>query len=101
MELSSAVIAVHMARFVQRELDISLCKTAFWSNSTTMLSYLRNTSKRRPIFETNRIQLILELSLVDQWKWIDTKRNSADLYSRGVSPSQVKKAGAPGAFIFT
>ena len=28
----------------------------FWSDSTTALSYLQSTSKRRPVFETNRIK---------------------------------------------
>ena len=92
MELSAAVIAVRLARFVLRELDVSFDKTVFWSDSTTVLGYLHNTSKRRPVFETNRIKLIRELSTVDQWRWIETRRNPADLYSRGVSPLQVGKA---------
>ena len=80
MELSAAVIAVRLARFVLRELDVSFDRTVFWSDSTTVLGYLHNTSKRRPVFETNRIKLIRELSTVDQWRWIDTRRNPADLY---------------------
>ena len=66
MELSAAVIAVRLARFVLRELDVSFDGTVFWSDSTTVLGYLHNTSKRRPIFETNRIKLIGELSTVHQ-----------------------------------
>ena len=92
MELSAAVIAVCLARFVLRELDVSFDRTVFWSDSTTVLGYLHNTSKRRPVFEMNRIKLIRELSTVDQWRWIDTRRNPADLYSRGVSLLQVGKA---------
>ena len=92
MELSAAVIAVRLAKFVQRELDLYLMETVFWSDSTTVLSYLRNTSKRRPIFETNRINLIREFSSVNQWRWVDTANNPADLYSRGVAPLQVYKS---------
>ena len=64
----------------------------FWSDSTTVLGYLHNTSKRRQIFGTNRIKLIHKLSTVDQWRWIDTRRNPTDLYSRGVLPLRVGKA---------
>ena len=68
MELSAAVVSVRLCNFifVQRELDLYLTETVFWSHSTTVLSYLRNTSKRRPVFETNRINLICEFSSVDQ-----------------------------------
>ena len=92
MELSATVIAVRLAKFVQRELDVNFDCIVYWSDSTTVLGYLPNTSKRRPIFETNRIKLICELSSVNQWRWIDTQRNPADVYSRGISPSQVDKA---------
>ena len=91
-ELSAAVIAVRLARFVLREFDVSFGRSVFWTDSTTVLGYLHNTSKRRPIFETNCIKLMHELSTVDQWKWIDIRRNPADLCSRGVSPLQVGKA---------
>ena len=92
MELSAAVIAVRLAKFIESELDIVFGKIVLWSDSTTVLGYLRNTSKRRPIFETNRIKLIRELSLVEQWRWVETRNNPADLYSRGVSPLRVDKA---------
>ena len=91
MELNAAVIAVRLAKFVQRELNVYLMETVFWSNSTTV-SYLRNTSKRRRVFETNCINLIREFSWVNQWRWADTANNPADLYSRGVAPSQVYKS---------
>ena len=75
MELRAAVIAVRLAKYLQRELDLYLTETVFWSDNTTVLSYLRNTSKRRPLFETNCINLILEFFLVDQWRWVDTANN--------------------------
>ena len=92
MELSAAVIAVRLAKFIESERDFVFSKIVLWSGSTTVLGYLRNTSKRRPIFETNRIKLILELSLVEQWRWIDTRNNQSDLYSRNVSPLRLDKA---------
>ena len=78
MELSAAVVAVHLAKFVQRELDLCLTETVFWSDSTTILSYLRNTFKKRLVFETNHINLIREFSLVEQWRSVDTAHNPAN-----------------------
>ena len=55
LELSAAVIAARLARFVNREIDLDIEKTVLWTDSTVVLSYLKNTSKRRPVFETNRM----------------------------------------------
>ena len=58
LESRAAVVAVSLAKFVTRELDVTSEKTVFWSDSTTVPSYLQITSKRRPVFETNRVKLI-------------------------------------------
>ena len=50
LELCAAGIAVRLANFVTRELDVTPVKTVFWSDFTTVPSYLQNTSKRRPVF---------------------------------------------------
>ena len=92
LELCAAVVAIRLAKTVMREHDITIDQVTYWSDSTTVLAYLRDTSKRRPAFETNRISLIRKLSAAEQWRWVDTQRNPADLYSRGVSPKQVRKA---------
>ena len=90
--LSAAMIAAHLAMFVNREIDLDIEKTVLWTDSTVVLSYFKNTSKRRPIFETNHIKLIREISAVEQWHWVSTDLNPADPFSRGVSPSQPCKA---------
>ena len=92
LELCAAVTAVRLSRIVLRELYFPIREVYFWSDSTTVLSYLSNTSKRRPAFETNRIATIRKHTEVGQWQWIDTLHNPADLYSRGVAPRQLQKA---------
>ena len=92
LELCAAVTAARLATFVHRETDLTIEKTVLWSDSTVVLGYLRDTSKRRPIFETNRIKLICKLFPADCWRWVNTKSNPADVFSRGVSPTQPSKA---------
>ena len=92
LELCAAVTAVRLSVLVLRELDFRVDDLVFWTDSTTVLSYLNNTSKRRPAFETHRIAKIRKHSSVEQWRWVDTHHNPADLYSRGVSPRQTHKA---------
>ena len=45
-----------------------------------------------PVFEANRVKRILQITNTTQWRWVDTKRNPADLFSRGVKPSCAERA---------
>ena len=92
LELCAAAATVKLVKAVRRELDLNFNRIMYWTDSTTVLSYIKSTSKRRPVFESNRIKLILECSDPAQWRWVDTARNPADLFSRGVHPSRVHKA---------
>ena len=92
LELCGAVAAVKLLKLVKREHNLNVDKTVFWTDSTTVLSYIHSTSKRRPVFETNRIKLIRNLSDPEQWRWVDTARNPADSFSRGVHPSRVQRS---------
>ena len=47
----------------------------FWSDSQTVLGYLKNQNKRLPTFEANGVKRILSNSMSSQWWWIDTAQN--------------------------
>ena len=92
LELCAAVTAVRLSLLVIKEYRFPASKVYFWTDSTTVLSYVHNTSKRRSAFETNRIATLRKYTKNDQWLWVDTKQNPADLFSRGVSPRQIHKS---------
>ena len=88
-ELHAALELVEFSRMVAREHMLnSQSSIFFWSDSQTVLGYLKNQNKRLPIFEANRVKRILTNSMSSQWRWIDTAQNPADYFSRGVSPSR-------------
>ena len=62
-------------------------KEYFWTDSQVVLSYVNSNSKRFKTFVSNRVQLIKENSDVSQWIDIDSKFNSVNDTSRGLSPS--------------
>ena len=70
----------------------SINSICFWSDSQTVLGYIKNPAKRLPIYEANRVKRILRATEASQWRWVDSKRNSADHFSRGVNPSKVDHA---------
>ena len=94
-ELHAADEAAKFAMtLIKRELyDARATEPAcFWCNSQTILGYLKNPDKRLPVFEANRVKLIMKLTMATQWRWANAKHNPADYFSRGVDPSKVKHA---------
>lgn len=91
LELTAAVVACQLYQFVIRELDLTPHSCHFWTDSTTVLRYLENTSSRYKIFVAHRVSAIREASDVSQWRYVPTAVNPADLASRGIEPSEQDK----------
>ena len=54
LELSAAVLAVQLDKTLKEELDIPVAQLIFWSDSTCVLRYIRNQSKRLHTFVAKR-----------------------------------------------
>ncbi|XP_035660814.1 uncharacterized protein LOC118405422 [Branchiostoma floridae] len=83
LELNAAVVAVRVNQMIQRELDIKIDKTFFWTDSTTVLRYINNEQTRYHTFVANRLTTIRNASDTKQWRYVESKRNPADDASRG------------------
>lgn len=60
LEFRAAVLAVRMDNMITTELQIALCQSAFWTDNTSVLRYIRNDTQRFQTFVANRISLIRE-----------------------------------------
>ena len=60
-----------------------LLESVFWTDSTSVLKYIRNETSRFKTFVANRVSEILSMSTPSQWRYVDTLSNPADLASRG------------------
>ena len=89
LELTAAVVAVNIGKFLQRELKLPNVKSFYWTDSNVVLGYIRNTSKRFHVYVANRIEQIHSHSNPDQWRHIGGKINPADLASRGMSANNL------------
>ena len=85
LELTAASVAARMGYALGRELRVDSIRVWYHTDSTVVLSYIANTSKRFQVFVANRVQTITELTKVENWRHIDAKSNPADLASRGSS----------------
>ena len=88
LELQSAVLAVRMDRFIQRELDIPITKTTFWTDSMITLFCIYNQVKRFQTYVANRLNEIREATEREQWRHCPGKLNPADDCSRGLEPNK-------------
>ncbi|XP_038066468.1 uncharacterized protein LOC119736528 [Patiria miniata] len=84
LELSAAVIAVKMDQMLRRELRVQVKGSTFWTDSTVVLQYISNQSKRLQTFVANRVATIHDGSTASQWRYVNTQQNPADDASRGL-----------------
>ncbi|XP_035986832.1 uncharacterized protein LOC118560169 [Fundulus heteroclitus] len=93
MELTAAVVASRMDKLWRQELQMDLQESVFWTDSTSVLKYIKNETSRFKIFVANRVSEILKLSDISQWRYVNTSNNPADLASRGVKVQSFLKTG--------
>lgn len=78
-------MAVRMDRILQSELELALMPTVYWTDSTSVLKYLRNETSRFQTFVANRVSSICAASDVTQWRYVSGTLNLAHCASRGLS----------------
>lgn len=88
LELMAALLSAEAAEFLEAELmgDID---HRFWTDSKIVLGYVKNDARRFHTFVSNRVQQIRNASSPDQWKFVRTRDNPADLTSRGATVAQL------------
>jgi hypothetical protein len=74
---------------VQRALKIRIDQTYHYTDSMTVLFWLNDDTKRFQAFVNNRLLKIRRTSSPEEWYWVPTLENPADLPSRGTEPGQL------------
>ena len=74
---------------IQDELDMVIDKTVFWTDSTSVLQFINNTSRRLHTFVANRLSIIHDGSKPNQWKYVESKLNPADSATRGLTAKEL------------
>lgn len=61
-----------------------------WSDSQIVLHWIKGDPNRWKVFVSNRIVKILEKTRPEQWYYVNTHDNPADIVSRGMLPFELK-----------
>ena len=82
MELSGGVLGARLAASVKKAVDVVFEEEVYLTDSTAMLGLIRAESGSLSTYGGNRIGEIQDLTSKDDWKWIRTDLNIADLGTR-------------------
>ena len=93
LELTAATVLVSISAMIVLELTscLKIDSVTFWTDSMIVLYYLRATDKRQDRFVANRVAKILDGSSQEQWRFVQSKDNPADIASRGLRVYQHQK----------
>ncbi|XP_068234193.1 uncharacterized protein [Palaemon carinicauda] len=88
LELTAATVSVKVAQHILKELELTVGKVVYYTDSTTVLHYIHSNTKRFPVFVANRVRVIRDYSQPEQWRYVNSSDNPADVASRGISVHQ-------------
>nr|XP_032806106.1 uncharacterized protein LOC116940390 [Petromyzon marinus] len=91
LELCGAVLATEVAELILDELDVKLDAVKFYTDSKVVLGYINNQTKRFYTYISNRVERIRRSTQAEQWNYVPTDQNPADLATRSVPASLLKQ----------
>lgn len=90
LELCAAVLAVNIAELIKSEMDMEFDKITFFTDSRIVLGYINNEKRRFYVFVNNRVQRIRRSTQPQQWHYVPSNNNPADLATRSVSAAALR-----------
>ena len=87
-ELLAALIGCRFAFHFRTTIHSVRC--FLWTDSQTVLTWIKKGMSKRDVFVSNRLKEILEKSDPDMWHYVPTSANPADLPSRGCSLADLR-----------
>ncbi|KAL0879883.1 hypothetical protein ABMA27_002409 [Loxostege sticticalis] len=84
LELQAALLGSRLATSVIEEHDEKPASRTFWTDSKTVLTWLRTGARSYKPFVAHRIAEIEENTKIEEWRWVPTKMNVADDGTREV-----------------
>ena len=103
LELTAALVAVKVSKFLNKELKLEGVKNVYWSDNQVALGYIANDTRRFHILLANCVDQIRDYTNVDEWFNIRSEDNPTDCASRGLVDSVIvnrTRIGYPAPFYF-
>ncbi|XP_030758530.1 uncharacterized protein LOC115884169 [Sitophilus oryzae] len=85
LELCAAVLLAELTQRVFQALNMDIQSVHYWCDSKIVLSWISASAHKWKTFVANRVARIQELSNPNEWHYVHTSDNPADLISRGLN----------------
>ncbi|KAK3092639.1 hypothetical protein FSP39_005230 [Pinctada imbricata] len=82
LELYGAVLAVELWDLISEHMDINPSSVKFYTDSKVVLGYIANDTRRFYTYVSNRVDRIRSRTSPQQWNYIPTHLNPADMATR-------------------
>ncbi|XP_013138000.1 PREDICTED: uncharacterized protein LOC106102927 [Papilio polytes] len=82
LELQASLIGARLADAIQTEHRVKADKVLLWTDSQTVLHWIRNDTSRYSPYVAHRLGEIAERTTPEQWRWVPTAHNIADQATR-------------------
>ncbi|XP_075158099.1 uncharacterized protein LOC142231374 [Haematobia irritans] len=90
LELCAASLLIKVVQKIKISLrDLQISKFYYWSDSSTVLSWIRKSPSNWNVFVANRVAEIQRFSDPLEWRYIPSGLNPADSASRGIIPGEL------------
>ena len=90
LELMGTVIDVRLTTRISKVLEILISRAIFWSDSINVIWWIRGCSRQFKTFVANRVGVIQSSINPEQWRYVPTRNNPADLLSRGMRAGELR-----------
>ncbi|XP_041983271.1 uncharacterized protein LOC121736254 [Aricia agestis] len=84
LELQAAVLGSRLAESVKRESDYKITKSYYWSDSKTVLAWIRSDPRTFKSFVAHRLAEIESTTTPADWRWVPSADNVADDATKGI-----------------
>ncbi|XP_037877003.2 uncharacterized protein LOC119630714 [Bombyx mori] len=78
LELQAALLGTRMAQAIANELDIAVGRRTYWTDSSTVLTWIKTDPRTFKPFVAHRLAEIEESTKPQEWRWVPGSQNPAD-----------------------
>ncbi|XP_058826986.1 uncharacterized protein LOC131686971 [Topomyia yanbarensis] len=82
LELQAAVLGIRLMKFILESHPVKIARRVLHSDSSTFLSWIRCDPRRYKQYVALRVAEVLSESEVDEWRWVPSKMNPADIATK-------------------
>ena len=90
LELQAAFMEVSLKEQIVKDNKLKINSCSFWSDSTTLLQYIHNSSRKQQVFVANCVAEILDITAISQWKHVSGINNPASIGTRAINIEELK-----------